>query len=516
MSSRITMASRRQVRRQRTAWEVVAARLTVPQYNQTAPYHPGAAYAELPFSFVSDSPNHAYGLIRQLFYDLKMDGAHYGQAQWNPLGKIISPGNTVVIKPNFVISFNASGSSMEAIVTHPSIIRAMVDYAFIALKGEGKIVIADAPQMDCSWRDLMAYQRLDLIQEFYWREFGFAVEACDLRNFELINNHQTAYPSNRRELPGDPLGSVVVNLGKQSKFYGLPSENYYGADYDRSVTIRHHQGETQEYCVSKTILSSDVLISIPKMKVHKKVGVTLNLKGLVGINTNKNYLVHYRLGTPSTGGDQLPDMPLGSDSLVVKTHRWLLDRTLARENRLGELAYKAAHGIYHHMVRRIVPVSEDTRTRDAGNWHGNDSAWRMTADLANIIYHCDRHGRMQSSPQRRFFSIVDGIIGGEKQGPLAATARPSGCLVAGTDLFAVDRVTTRLMGFDAESLKQFWGDRQECTLAPLSVVLAGTKIDGAQFFDPADTNRRLAFEPHPGWVDHIEVGRSKTEEGMPA
>jgi len=40
------------------------------------------------------------------------------------------------------------------------------------------------------------------------------------------------------------------------------------------------------------------LYSIPKMKVHGKVGVTLNLKGLVGVNTDKNYLIHYRVGTP--------------------------------------------------------------------------------------------------------------------------------------------------------------------------------------------------------------------------
>ncbi len=507
MTTQLALSSRRQIRRPRVSPHLVAARLTHPIYNQDPPYHPGAAYAELPFSFVSSSPNHPYGLIRQLFYDLKLDAGNYGRPQWNPLGQIVRPGNVVVLKPNFVISFNSSGSSMEAVVTHPSIIRAMVDYVYIALKGEGKIVIADAPQMDCSWRDLMAYQRLDAIQEFYWREFGFAIEVCDLRNFELIDNRQTAYPTNRRELPGDPLGSVVVNLGRDSKFYGLPSENYYGADYDRTVTNRHHQGDTQEYCVSRTILSSDVLISIPKMKVHKKVGVTLNLKGLVGINTNKNYLVHYRLGTPSTGGDQLPDMPYGTDSLVVKTHRWLLDRTLARENRLGELAYRAAQGFYKQVIRRIAPVSEGTRTRDAGNWHGNDSAWRMTADLANIIHHCDRNGRMQLMPQRRFFSVVDGIIGGEKQGPLAATAKASGCLVAGADLYAVDEVTARLMGFSVDSLKQFSGEMPETRASGVKVILDGSEISGERFFDPGDPNPRLNFEPHPGWTGHIEAGR---------
>jgi uncharacterized protein (DUF362 family) len=491
---------------------LVAARCTTPVYNQEPPYHPSMAYAELPFSFVSATANPAYTLLRQLLVDLGLDSAHYGESNWNPLGQIVRPGNIVVLKPNFVISHNAGGSSLDALVTHPSILRALVDYAFVALKGEGKIIIADAPQMDCNWDILMRHERLDAIQEFYYREFGFPIDVCDLRNFEVIDNRQPAYPSNRRELPGDPLGSVVVNLGKESKFYGLPSHDYYGADYDRSVTNLHHQGETHEYCVSKTVLAADVVISVPKMKVHKKVGVTLNCKGLVGINTNKNYLVHYRLGTPSSGGDQLPDLQNATDSLIVKTQRWLMDRTLAKDSAVGELAYRTAHGLYQHVVRRFAPVSPETRIRDAGNWYGNDSAWRMTADLANIVRHCDRSGEMQSLPQRRFFSVIDGIVGGEDNGPLAATAKPVGCLVAGEDIFAVDMVATRLMGFDARVLKQFSGRPEEDRLEAVRAIVDGHVIDGDELFDPFDRDPRLDFKPHPGWAGQIEVARSHSTQ----
>jgi len=72
--------------------------------------------------------------------------------QWNPLGTIIKPGQTVLLKPNFVLSFNSSGDDLFAVVTHPSILRAIVDYVYLALKGIGRIVIADAPQMDCNWK----------------------------------------------------------------------------------------------------------------------------------------------------------------------------------------------------------------------------------------------------------------------------------------------------------------------------------------------------------------------------
>ena len=59
--------------------------------------------------------------------------------------------------------------------------------------------------------------------------------------------------------------------------------------------------------ISRTILDADCVINLPKLKTHKKTGVTLCMKNLVGINGNKNWLPHHRLGTPAQGGDQFAD-----------------------------------------------------------------------------------------------------------------------------------------------------------------------------------------------------------------
>ena len=53
-------------------------------------------------------------------------------------------------------------------------------------------------------------------------------------------------------------------------------------------------------------MDADVFINIPKLKSHKKVGLTCALKNLVGINANKNWLPHHTEGTPDKGGDQFP------------------------------------------------------------------------------------------------------------------------------------------------------------------------------------------------------------------
>lgn len=489
----------------------VAYGATLPDYCTEAPYHPDQRFPELPFTDTSAGPNGPYALGRALFRSLGFDSERFGSREWNPLGHLIRPGQVVLIKPNFVSSANGGSGGLFAMVTHPSIVRLLIDYAYIALRGEGRIIVADAPQMDCIWADLMAAQRLDRIQEFYHSRFRFPIEVYDLRNFTLIDRGKLPLTENRRELPGDPAGTVTINLGRRSHFYELGQQEYYGADYDREETMAHHRGETQEYCVSKTVMAADVFISVPKMKTHKKVGVTLNLKGLVGINTNKNYLVHYRLGSPSTGGDQLPDSRPGSDRAIVRAKRWAYDKLLARKSATADKVYQGLRHVYRATVKPFVTLSDDTLIFDAGNWHGNDSAWRMTADLAKILYYADRQGVMRDQVQRRIFCLVDGIIGGDRLGPLEPDARPCGCLVAGENPFAVDLVTTRLMGFDPKKLRQFDAAFDPAWKFGLSsyddieVRHEDLALRGKEFFAPRSGDRHLNFQPHPGWIGHIEA-----------
>ena len=491
--------------------QTVAYGTTNPAYNQEPPFHPDTHFPELPFQQVSRTPNAPYGLLRRLFASLGFDAERRGTAKWNPLGHLIKPGQTVLIKPNFVLSFNAAGGDVFSVVTHPSILRALVDYAFLALCGMGRIIIADVPQMECQWDELMHHQRLDSIQEFYANQFKFPIEVYDLRNFALINPRELALAGNRKNLAGDPAGSVVINLGRRSHFHGLPNENHYGADFNRQETIAHHHGETQEYCVSRTMLAADVLLFAPKMKTHKKVGVTLNIKGLVGMNTNKNYLIHYRLGTPSTGGDQLPDAERGAENVLVRAQRWAWDNLLARQSSGGDRLYRAAVGFYRKAVKPFIRLSNDTVNLDGGNWHGNDSAWRMTADLAKILYYADVTGKLAETPQRKLFCLVDGIIAGEGFGPLSPVPRPCGCLVAGLNPFAVDLVTTRLMGFDPRKLHQFdiafspdW-DFGLRSLGDIEIHDGERTLAGADFFAPERRDPHFAFTPSPGWKGHIEI-----------
>ena len=156
------------------------------------------------------------------------------------------------------------------------------------------------------------------------------------------------------------------------------------------------------------------------------------------------------------------------------------------------------------ILKRFTDFNEQDRL-SAGNWYGNDSAWRMVADLARIFYFGDSNGNLHKSKlQRKLFCVVDGIVGGEKDGPLHPDPKRSGYVVGGDNPLAVDIVTTRLMGIDYRRLKKFkiLRDYFGYNFGLGNVKEINIKNpDFAEIFDSKE--RFLAFEPHPGWKNFI-------------
>jgi hypothetical protein len=77
-------------------------------YCREIPFHPSKRYPEYPFEH-HGTTNRVYDAIRTLFFRLGLDRTHYNMPSWNPLGQYISPGDSVVIKPNLVRHYNPCG-----------------------------------------------------------------------------------------------------------------------------------------------------------------------------------------------------------------------------------------------------------------------------------------------------------------------------------------------------------------------------------------------------------------------
>ncbi len=474
------------------------------RYPATPPFDPGERYPELAEGLgVSPEPNVAYEGVREALRLLGMDAAHFGTPQWNPLSEIVRPGDHVFLKPNMIAHKHQLTDEWEHVITHGSVIRAVVDYTYLALQGKGRITVGDAPQTDSKFDLIIERMGLNAIRDLYARTRNFDIAIVDLRKEHWIEKDGIYVQTVKLE--GDPAGSVQVKLDQDSLFSELDGKGktYYGAHYNVSETNTHHRDGVHEYLISRSPVVADVFISIPKLKTHKKCGVTLNLKGLVGINADKNWLPHYIFGSPATGGDQFEkESSKGKleNSLVLKAKSFLVKgnpmvQYISRKTK--RMAYRF-FGDNENVVR-------------SGNWHGNDTVWRMSLDLNRILLYANPDGSMRPADNpKRYFSVVDGIIAMEGNGPVAGTPKPCGVVVAGSDPVAVDAVCTRLIGFDYEKLllirRAFEDHRYPLTTATHSSIRTSSNLAGwNRPMSEWSTDSTFNFRPHFGWVGKIEI-----------
>ena len=350
-----------------------------------------------------------------------------GYPENNPLGGIVHPGDKVFIKPNWVASrWRASCAhkdTLYCVITHPRIIEAVADFVAEALQGTGEIIIGDNPSIDADFKELMEFTEIEKIQGKY----DVPVSILDLRPLvcDDLKNYGKKYLMVSQN--GDPAGKVEVNLGKESLLYGLDPARFRGVFDERDETVASHTGETQLYTYARSLYDADVYISIPKLKTHQKVGATLNLKGLVGSISNKNQLVHWQVGYPEIHGDEYP----------------------------SKEAYEAG---------------QKAKVKHRGAWPGNDTIWRMVGDLYKGM----------KMKERRYFTVIDGIVAGEGQGPFCPTSKNANTLIVGADLLATDIAAVRYMGLDPEKvryLKYFLDEQYDgVSLDNISVTENGSVV----------------------------------------
>ena len=417
----------------------------------------------------------------------------------NVLDRLISPGDTVLLKPNLIRESHAQKpDEWQQVITHGAVIEAVLIQVLQRLRGKGKVIIADGPQTDSDFDEIC--RRLGLHQMVSkYSKSGVEVQLLDLRRDRWYQRDDVIYK--REKLPGDPAGYTRVNLAQASTFndYALNGQ-LYGADYDMEETRRFHSEGKHEYILCRTPLDADVVINLPKMKTHKKTGVTFSLKNLVGINGYRNCLPHHTVGMPDEGGDEFRN---GSVSNKVQSQAVVaFKRFLVNGGGTG-------NGVARMMKRVGKIVFGDTNeVVRSGNWHGNDTAWRMVLDLNKALFYYNGEGKLRTKPLR-YLALVDGIIAGEGNGPMAPDAKPAGLLVAGLNPLAVDTVCAQLMGFDYRRiplLARGWNMRELPLVSfaadEISCVSNISSWQGS--FTEVQHAQHLSFEAHFGWKNHIE------------
>ena len=459
-------------------------------------FRPSVNYPEYIYKeHISLENNPVYEMVRAGLEMMGLDQERIGTGESNPMGEIVKPGDCVLIKPNLVLHENGSGCGTDCLFTHPSLVAAMIDYIVIALKGKGKIIVGDAPLQECVFETLAEKSGYRQLIDFY-REKGVDISLVDFRNVKTYEKDGVHFLQSEEEENG-----IVVKLNEKSAFSDVDErriQNLRITNYDPRILQKHHRKDVHEYNVSQYVLEADVIINMPKPKTHRKAGVTIALKNLVGINANKEFLPHHTLGSKEEGGDaylrENPLLKLANEVLDIKNQLVHDQETdLAVE---AEKFYQALHG------KGKMQAGEEYWE---GSWYGNDTIWRTILDLNRILFYADKTGKMTDRIQRRQFIVGDMIVSGEKEGPLEPTPVYPGVIVMGDDPLKFDRTVCSLMGFDYRKIPLLYSEELFDAHHPVTdrnmvSIQSNNKLWHEKSMDEIREKYSLCFQPTLGWA----------------
>lgn len=453
-------------------------------------YAPSVKYPEYCWGDIAPETNEVYDIVRSVLHLYGLDSEHFGTSQWNPLGDIIHENDTVLVKPNWVMHYNENASGgLDCLFTNTSITRAMVDYVALALKGTGKIYVADSPMPDCNFEQFAKVAHLDVLKRSC-EERGIEIEIKDLRG-DVVRTF-----SKERILTTQAKG-IEVDLGSGSYFTGLhhPKGSLRYSFLDaKKMNEYYHSDVHHRYVISDVALEADVIINLPKIKTHRKAGYTAALKNYIGICFRKDAIPHFVKGNAAQGGDEF-----NGPKIVFQTESNIRDKENSfedKQNRAAGLALKALRTPFW-LFRRVFAE----KYQGVGNWHGNDTIWRAVLDINKIIYYADKTGVLQNTVQRQFFSLGDMIVAGEHNGPLSPEPKPCGLIVCSENPVVFDQTVLRLMGFSEKKVPLFVGMDKSCFVEASAIQVISDDME-SYFTDlnHVDMVTAESFKPADGWA----------------
>jgi uncharacterized protein (DUF362 family) len=409
-----------------------------------------------------------------------------------PMLDIIRPGMTVLLKPNWVYHQNLGGGGMECLVTHPSFILAVL--AEVCKAGPGKVIISDAPIQGCEFDALVTPE---------WRAEALKIANCPV---EIIDFRRTVL---RKEglASGQDLGLrgmenyILFDLAGESLLepVSTPAGRFRITCYDPDQMAERHRPGRHQYLLCREPFEADVVVNLPKLKCHKKAGMTGALKNLVGMNGNKEYLPHHRVGGTAGGGDCYTGL-----APLKRMAEFCLDEANRRIGTKACALWQQRSNTLRSLHGRIGDPEIE------GGWHGNDTVWRMVLDLNRLLLYGRSDGTLSETPLRKVYTITDAIVAGELDGPLAPSPVLLGAVTFAVSSAFADVAHSALMHFDPEKIplvREAFGrfrypltgqGLEKCEIhcggRPLSWIEAGALFGGT-------------FRPPAGWKGHIENQR---------
>ena len=386
----------------------------------------------------------------------------------------------IFIKPNWVRHY-VNDQDDICLRTNDNILIALVQ--LLLEQNPKSILIGDAPLQGCVWEKMLSndfFSRIDMLSQKY----AIPIVVKDFRRTRMdIENNKITKECN-------PLSEYIIfDLGKSSYLEPISTNdnNFRVTCYDPNRLAESHNHGVHKYCITRELFEADIIISVPKLKTHQKTGITGALKNLVGINGDKDFLPHHRIGGIEQGGDCYP----GKNYFRFWSEK-LLD--IANQH-IGEtqsyLLKKSASFLWK--ISNPQPVHQL-----AAGWYGNDTCWRMVMDLNKIAIYGKKDGTLSVNPERVLYSLCDGIIGGQGDGPLNPDPLPLGIITFSNNSIITDVCAATLMGFDINKIYLLKNSNLEINHENITFILNNELSNMKQLH-----SFKIKTVPPPGWNNYL-------------
>jgi len=176
------------------------------------------------------------------------------------------------------------------VIVHASVLRPILDYVVKALKHEGRIIVGDSQLYYCDFDKAMKLahrQAPDVVCRHHPRSLRVLRHAHEPCRPDL-----DVRPLGAAKVEQDPRGYRFIDLKDKSAFEGIDPKRLRIAIASYKNMRKHHAPGKHQYLFPKSFLESDVVISIPKLKTHRRTAVTIALKNFMGLPALKDSLPH--------------------------------------------------------------------------------------------------------------------------------------------------------------------------------------------------------------------------------
>ena len=227
---------------------------------------------------------------------------------------------------------------------------------------------------------------------------------------------------------------------------------------------------------------------------------------MIGITNEKRALPHHRQGSIDKGGDEYPP----EISTKKRSHAYLNDIFMRKQ--YGKFGFMFIMPVLRFLYNTAIKWWHGACQKDVhagGNWYGNDTIWRTTLDLNQIILYSTKNGFIDDMVQRKYLSVIDGIIGGDGDGPLHPAPKRCGVLLAGTNPVFTDAAAATIMGFDYKKMPTLINALNSAIfndkLLTTKDVYTKSNLGDINNQSLASVNLNLKFLPSKGWKEYIEL-----------